>query len=234
MTNFRSQGDPSLHTALEFYQGCAGTMARGKTNQSPGFCIADSGQPAPVRPGIERSLCEAATARGWSNSLVNACEGDDIDEQAALVLLRDGGVDSVRRRFPHALLVAIEDIPGVDLQIPTDASAAHLHSFIGHSEEQWRRNQKVMALFREVGAHRQRMGQLSDIALSLSTKMEYGELLETILREARRLVLRVARLPKIEGRTPIHWGGRTNTVFGLCNELAEALKFHYLKIEFAG
>ena len=44
-----------------------------------------------------------------------------------------------------------------------------------------------MELFREVGARRQRMGQLSDIALSLSTQMDFSVLLETILLEARRL-----------------------------------------------
>jgi HD-GYP domain-containing protein (c-di-GMP phosphodiesterase class II) len=62
-----------------------------------------------------------------------------------------------------------------------------LATLFSHGEDHWRRNLKVMELFREVGAERQRMGQLSDIALSLSTQMEYSDLLETILLEARRL-----------------------------------------------
>jgi HD-GYP domain-containing protein (c-di-GMP phosphodiesterase class II) len=156
----------------------------------PAFCIA---QTAPESTGrgdsaaLAERLSEGARARGWTVRTVDVCTSDEIDEQSALVLVIDAGADGVRRHFPHALLVAAHANPGLDLLVPSDADEAALATLLSHGESHWRRNLKVMELFREVGARRQRMGQLSDIALSLSTQMNFSDLLETILLEARRL-----------------------------------------------
>lgn len=111
-----------------------------------------------------------------------------MDETVALVLARPWDrPEDVRRRFPHALILAAEPRAGADLILPAGAGPEVLATLLRHAREQWRRNLKIMGLHREVGARRERMRQLSDIALSLSTRMEFPELLETILREARSL-----------------------------------------------
>ncbi|MEJ2087949.1 MAG: GAF domain-containing protein, partial [Gammaproteobacteria bacterium] len=153
----------------------------------PSFCVAGTTSDAPEETALVSRLKVAAKGRSWACRYADVCQDDEINEVAGLVLVVGAGVDSVRRRFPHALLIASEPEAGIDLVVPDAANKAAIDSLLSHSENHWRRNHKVMELFREVGARRQRMSQLSDIALSLSTKMEYSDLLETILREARRL-----------------------------------------------
>lgn len=169
-------------------------------SDNPSFCIAGAtlegahGAAVAGTPGVGPSgsalasrLTERAEAKHWAVRTVDVLSGDEIDEQTALVLVINAGADSVRRRFPQALLVSETAADGMDLVCPGTADDAALDTLLDHGEDHWRRNLKVMELFREVGARRQRMGQLSDIALSLSTQMEYSVLLETILLEARRL-----------------------------------------------
>lgn len=153
----------------------------------PSFCIAGTTRNAPAESELAGRLRARAEERGWPSRYVSVCHGDEIDETVALVLLLDAGGDAVRRRFPQALLVGQAREPGLDLLVPDAADEASLEVLLDHGENHWRRNLKVMELFREVGARRQRMGQLSDIALSLSTQMDYSDLLQTILLEARRL-----------------------------------------------
>jgi HD-GYP domain-containing protein (c-di-GMP phosphodiesterase class II) len=160
-------------------------MAAG--SDKPSFCVAGSGAEASDATTVVSSLKRIAGTRGWQSRYVDVCQGDEIDETAAVVLVAAAGLDSVRRRFPHALLVSLEPQGGVDLVIPDNADHKAVDTLLTHGENHWRRNHKVMELFREVGARRQRMSQLSDIALSLSTTMEFSELLQTILLEARRL-----------------------------------------------
>lgn len=160
-------------------------------NGKPSFCIAGNAPDGvvarlPISPLAAR-LSELAAGRGWPIRTVDACQADEIDETTALVLVVDAGADSVRRRFPQALLISERAISGVDLVCPDRTDDAALETLLTHGDNHWRRNLKVIELFREVGARRQRMGQLSDIALSLSTQMDYSTLLETILLEARRL-----------------------------------------------
>ncbi len=157
-------------------------------NGTPIFCIAGSA-PEGVAAGCALSgrLAALAKARGWQVTEIDIRQHDAIDEATALVFSTDAGADSVRRAFPHALLVSGKAADGLDLVCPEAADDDALNALLVHGENHWRRNLKVMELFREVGARRQSMGQLSDIALSLSTEMEYSELLETILLEARRL-----------------------------------------------
>ncbi len=160
-------------------------------NDKPSFCIAGNAPDGaeaglPVSPLAAR-LSDRAVACRWPVRTVDACDNDEIDETTALVLVVDSGADSVRRRFPHALLISETAADGMDLICPEAVDDAALDTLLAHGESHWRRNLKVLELFREVGARRQSMSQLSDIALSLSTQMDYSKLLETILLEARHL-----------------------------------------------
>ncbi|MFV2091438.1 MAG: GAF domain-containing protein, partial [Pseudomonadales bacterium] len=154
---------------------------------NPTFCITGSGGLVPEDEGLPGMLRAVALERQWQGRYVDVCGHDEIDEVTALVLILDAGVDSVRRQFPHALLVSLVPNSGVDLQLPGNADRQIIEKLLTHGENHWRQNHKVMELFREVGARRQRMNQLSDIGLSLSTQMGFSDLLETILLEARRL-----------------------------------------------
>ena len=168
-------------------------------NGTPIFCIAGSaladgaavraGLPvgAAAGSGLSDRLAGLARARGWQVELLDVRQHNEINERTALVFTADAGIDSIRRSFPHALLVSDAAAEGLDLVCPAAADDEALNALLSHGESHWRRNVKVMELFREVGARRQRMGQLSDIALSLSSEVEYSDLLETILLEARRL-----------------------------------------------
>jgi HD-GYP domain-containing protein (c-di-GMP phosphodiesterase class II) len=151
----------------------------------PQFCIAGAGGNR-VGPG-DSALWHLAEQAGWETRYVDACASDEMDESVALVELKGVGVDSARRVFPHALIVSARDDAGADLVMPKVASESAMRQLLNHGELHWRRNLKVMALFREVGARRQRLTQLSDIGRSLSAQMDFAELLETILREARAL-----------------------------------------------
>lgn len=160
-------------------------------NDKPSFCIAGNAPDGaeaglPVSPLAAR-LSDRAVACRWPVRTVDACSNDEIDETTALVLVVDSGADSVRRRFPHALLISEIAADGMDLVCPEAVDDDALDTLLAHGESHWRRNLKVLELFREVGARRQSMSQLSDIALSLSTQMDYSKLLETILLEARHL-----------------------------------------------
>ncbi len=141
----------------------------------------------PVADGeTAAALRDCAHAYGWS--ILEPSADDSVDEGVALCVVPDGQpADALRRRFPHALIVTTRDRDGADLVLPPAASREVLGPLVAHAGEQWRRNRKILALHREVAARRDRMRQLSDIALSLSMRMEFPDLLETILREARRL-----------------------------------------------
>ncbi len=152
----------------------------------PMFCIA-GGDGDEGGSDLASRLAAGACARGWPVQTVDVDRDDTVEEQASLVLLARRGVRDLRRRFPHALIVSDFAGKGVDLVVPAEFDANALDLLLAHSEDHWRRNLKVMELYREVGAERKRMGQLSEIGLSLSTQMEFSDLLETILLEARRL-----------------------------------------------
>ena len=157
-------------------------------NGAPIFCIAGSAsEGAAAGCALSARLAGLAEARGWHGNQGEIRQHDEIDEGTALVFSTDAGADTVRRAYPHALLISDNPMEGMDLVCPKAADEAALIALLEHGENHWRRNLKVMLLFRELGARQQRMGQLSDIALSLSTEMEYSDLLETILLEARRL-----------------------------------------------
>ncbi len=115
----------------------------------------------------------------------------EMQETVALVLTGtpDGAIDEggLRRRFPHALIASSVVCEDADLVLPATSEEEALKHLLNFAAEHWRRNLNVLGLHREVAARDSRMRQLSEIALSLSTRMEFQDLLETILLEARRL-----------------------------------------------
>jgi HD-GYP domain-containing protein (c-di-GMP phosphodiesterase class II) len=176
------------HTAASFLQEAflyEPDMSRIKGK--PSFCVAGIEESAPAETPLAARLRAGALALGWQSRYVDVCRSDEIDETAAVVLVVEAGAESVRRHIPHSLLISESPDRGLDLVLPGAVADDALDALLCHGEAHLLRNHKMMALFREVGARRQRMSQLSDIALSLSTKMGYADLLETILREARGL-----------------------------------------------
>lgn len=155
--------------------------------RKPTFCVAGTDSSPPDNDPLSDAFYALAREKDWTTRYVFGSSDHEIDESVALVRLLGVGVDGIRRRFSHALLVAAEAVVGVDLHIPQQPQSHMIDQLLEHGAAHWRRNLKVMELFREVGSSRQRMTQLSEIALSLSTQMEFGELLQTILLEARRL-----------------------------------------------
>ncbi len=140
--------------------------------------------------GADQPLTEALAARaeqaGWA--LEGVPSTTSVDEAVALAFVAEcADVTAVRNAFPYALIVTTGEREGADLVVPWSADDALLASLIGHAEDQWRRNLGVMSLHRELGSRRERTRQLAEIGRSLSTRVEFQELLETILREGRRL-----------------------------------------------
>jgi HD-GYP domain-containing protein (c-di-GMP phosphodiesterase class II) len=135
-----------------------------------------------------RTIEVCARTEGWS---VQAAAGDS-DPSVALVLATGGDdVAALRRRCPQALVLGNASAAGagtdVDLMVPPAASGDALRALLGHARGHWQRSLDLQALHRELGEQRQRMRQLSDIALLLSSRRGFQDLLETILSEARRL-----------------------------------------------
>ncbi|MEQ8486033.1 MAG: HD domain-containing phosphohydrolase [Pseudomonadales bacterium] len=141
--------------------------------------------PAIAEQPAAATLAALARSSGWR--VQEAAADDFVDERVALVLASGDDGARQRRCFPHALVLGLPGSTGVDLVVPNGADDKALTYLLDHARDHWRRNHKIMRLHREVGARRDRMRQLSDIALALSTRIEFDELLETILREARRL-----------------------------------------------
>ncbi len=138
-------------------------------------------------------LVPAARVLGWNlfeqqaSSLDAADTDGSLNQGVAVVLTPQANVAELKRAYPHALILSEEAGPAADLQLSVDTTKEVLQGLLAHGEAHWRRNLKVLQLVREVGTRRQRMHQLSEIGLSLSTRMELDELLETILSEARRI-----------------------------------------------
>ena len=132
----------------------------------------------------------------------------------------------------------------MDLAVPADCGDVALGQVLSHGENFWRRNRKLLELSSEVGLRRQRMHQLAEIGLSLSSEMELDQLLSTILGEARRiagcegaslylieeeagtqmLVFKLAQndrleLPFVESRLPLTAGSLAGYVATTGNEL---------------
>ncbi len=142
--------------------------------------------------GTAAAMQQCARALGWQIQRVYDVDEQVVDERVSLALLGPSQPKQLRSRFPHALLVVLADGAeaahvDADIVLTPCRDAVALNSLLNHAASHWRQQRKSMQLFREVGARRERMRQLSDIALSLSTQIDFDDLLETILLEARRL-----------------------------------------------
>lgn len=172
-------------------------------------------------------LRRCAEAAGWR--VRGPLSEQAVDESVALAFVPDSAdLAALRRAVPHALMITTGERDGADLVVPWSADESVLRPLFAHAAEHWRRNLTILDLHRELADRRDRMRQLSDIALSLSTRMEFQELLETILHEARvlagceagslylvdeegdepELVLKLAQndaldVPFVEGRLPM-------------------------------
>lgn len=134
-------------------------------------------------------LLPYARAAGW---IISA--PDDVSPpslQVALVELGMGDeVIGVRRRFPHALLVATKDVNlqgEADFTVDTHHYGGFVPQLFRHAGQFWLKNQKVNDLVRDVAMRRQRMHQLNEISVAVTGQMSQSDLLKTILTEARRI-----------------------------------------------
>ncbi len=132
-----------------------------------------------------KQLRDLAVERGWQIREVHLPA--EMEETVALVLTGAAHDQDLRRCFPHALITSSVACEDADLVLPVNAEPEGLERLLDFAAEHWRRNLDVLGLHREISARDNRMRQLSEIALSLSTRLEFQDLLETILLEARRL-----------------------------------------------
>jgi len=158
------------------------------SDQAPTLCVVGSRR----IEGTAAAMQQCARALGWQIQRVYDVDEQVVDERVSLALLEPSQPKQRRSRFPHALLVVLADGAeaadvDADVVLTPCRDAVALNSLLNHAASHWRQQRKSMQLFREVGARRERMRQLSDIALSLSTQIDFDDLLETILLEARRL-----------------------------------------------
>lgn len=161
------------------------TVAVTSPQPSPGIAVPRGRADQP----LAAALLARARAAGWA--VREPADTAIIDESIALVFADAGtGGAELPRCYPHALIVRDatgDEVPEAHLAIPAGADARVLDPLLEHAAQQWRKSVKVLTLHHELGSRRERMRQLSDIALSLSMRMEFPELLRTILEEARRL-----------------------------------------------
>ncbi|MFU8816704.1 MAG: HD domain-containing phosphohydrolase [Pseudomonadales bacterium] len=146
----------------------------------------------PLEPPLPASLRACARAAGWQVCEPSAAEWPPEGDASVALALTAQAEDAaaLRARFPHALTLAAAEMAAgadADLRVPAATADSLLTSLLAHARGHWLRCLETRALQQELGDQRVRMRQLSDIALLLSTRREFPELLETILREARRL-----------------------------------------------
>ena len=147
--------------------------------------------------GAPSLLTPTAINCGWA---VRTNSGVVAEEKYNVALVEIAAKDTpadVRRLYPNALVVLTESstATSVDRQpSPQGAdfclnnSAAPLFAqVVNHADAYWRRSRKVSQLVQDVAQRRQRMHQLNEISLALTTQMDEQELLHTILNEARRI-----------------------------------------------
>lgn len=157
--------------------------------------------PPGLADDLTRALRACACAAGWvvrEEAAAAEFVGSEAADGSVALALAAGAADAIglRTRFANALIVtaatpsacsSVALAGAADLTVPTHACEDVLAALLGHASDHWLRCLEMQALHQELGAQRLRMRQLSDIALLLSTRREFPELLETILREARRL-----------------------------------------------
>lgn len=148
-------------------------------DKRPALCV---GEPHGKR------IAELARTFDWQVLDPDQSLDEDHRSSVALVLLDDHAAAAGSRiLFPHALFAAFETESDADIHVSSGATEEQVRQLLRHSEAHWRRNQKVTQLASEVGVRRQRLHQLSEIGVLLSTQLDLDKLLETILCEARKI-----------------------------------------------
>ena len=136
-----------------------------------------------------RILTELAQSLQWRCGCVtDSVKLDDL-HVAMVVVDEVCDVSALRRQFPNALMVSFSGAvrEDEDLLLPQGAPDEILLQLLAHAQSYWRKNRKVFELVTDVAMRRQRMHQLNEISMALTAEMPQQELLQTILREARRI-----------------------------------------------
>lgn len=185
------------------------------SDSRPQLCVIG---PEPTETALRdaaEALRACALRAGWT---LRQDDGADIRDDSVALVLTTGDATNLRRRFPQALVVGTTGQREVDLLLPLPVSTGPLQQLLVHARNHWQDRQKTLSLYRELGARRERMRQLSEIALSLSMRMGLDELLEAILHEARNLAnCEAGSLYLIDEE-----GGRRELVFKLAqNDVVE-------------
>ena len=137
-------------------------------------------------------LAHRARAAGWRCVETNQLSDVDVYQIAMVQVNADSDTTELRRRYPLALLVGCSmpdnALPsGIDFEVDLQTHATIIPQLLAHTAGFWRKNLKVNELSRDVALRRQRMHQLNEISLALTTQKSQQELLRTILTEARRI-----------------------------------------------
>ena len=109
------------------------------------------------------------------------------------VALVDVGCEEIgdlKHSFANALFISTDPTAKqdeLDICLPSGAPSDLYSQVVQHAYAFWRKNCKVLDLVQDVALRRQRMHQLNEISLSLTSEMNQSELLMTILSEARRI-----------------------------------------------
>jgi HD-GYP domain-containing protein (c-di-GMP phosphodiesterase class II) len=155
------------------------------TRKSPLFLVAEQ--------TCDSLRCAVAEA-GWTCLTTEDMADVDVYQVALVQIKVTDDADELRRRYPQALLVCLENNAtapsqkaAADFNLDPDLHTALLPQILSHAEKYWRKNCKVTELAHDLGLRRQRMHQLSQISLALTAQMSQQELLHTILSEACRI-----------------------------------------------
>lgn len=146
-----------------------------------------SGQPALCCNSEYNSrLAPIARSLGWQV----LCQHEGLTEsnrRAVAVVELDSTTDVAGQRllFPQALMVGANK--SADVNLGASIPEQQLAQLLQHGESYWRRSLQISELATEVGVRRERLRQLSDIGVLLSSQVDLDDLLETILCEARRI-----------------------------------------------
>ena len=136
---------------------------------------------------VESPLATLALAQNWRvRSLDETVVAVDSLQVALIDVHSEDELGTLRRDFPHALVVTTGDLEGVDLQIDPEVVQVW-PQVLEQAALFWRKNQKIHELVKDVAMRRQRMHQLNEISLALTAQMSQQDLLKTILTEARRI-----------------------------------------------
>jgi len=131
-----------------------------------------------------RQLIDCAQALNW-----NVVQ-DTVAPDAALVVTDRAPVPAERRMYGRALLVGAGGQPSereVDILLPRDPDRSLLSALLVQSRRIWRDGQALQQMQQALDTGRDQIRQLAEIGTVLSAERNDTTLLETILREARRL-----------------------------------------------